>query len=983
MPEIRLPGGGQLYGAAPGNGTALTRQLAKAIERARDSATPEGLRLGAALAAAQGKWQEALRLLDESASRGAEPAIVANDRAAIDLAAAVSGADPLGLVTALSASDEAVHEAPADATAWRNRALILERLELAASAREAWGRYLVVATPSAPERAEAERRLRRLIVECGPASCWDQTTRWRSWMANPASARGPQIAGSDLQAVRLFVEDELMPSWAEALLRGDALLATQLGEGAVRLARQIAAAGGDPLAFAIVSRAVRSRTPGARAMQAYGRSRAAFRESRYEEAARGFALADQLLEAQDNPGYLRARGYRAALLARSGRPEVAEAELLRLHEAPQPSIRAYAADQLATLSVKRGAPAQALPLYEEAARVMSAQHELASLTVVQSALAQAWYSLGEPERAVQTAEESLRTGSRSCNAYARGAAVWMAGDLLLRAGAFQAASALQHESLAIERAAGDPAYIVATQQSIALNDIRLHHPDDAQAVVAEARAELRKAPSASVRETQMGFLDWIEGTVLVDRDPAGAARRLASALPMLERSGRNSERTAAILSRGQALLRLGDRGAGRAELRRGIEAYERLRENVSTVADPARAFGEAEPAFDALTASLLGDGLTVDALVSSERGRRPSRFAIAGQVKGATSKSAALLYLDQMDDRLVAWWMRAGALREWQLPWGREESRRRVEALLSAVHNGGESAQQLSAELLAPAATDFASVERIVVVAEDVWSMVPWSAMAHPRGGLWIDHLAITVAPSLAVALQEGPAGHEVALVVADAQRDPHDSLQLPPLRGARQEGIAVAADYPRATLLLGSRASRAEVLQRWQAADVLHFAVHAVADDTMPGAARLMLSSAEGGANVTIADISAARFPRRPLVVLSACFTRAGRLVPLTGPMDLAREFLGSGASGVVATLRPVDDRRAAELMTTFHREYVHDGDAPAALARAIRTLRAHSKRKSESTDWSAFQYIGADPLARTALPEEVEGVLAEGRRR
>ena len=215
--------------------------------------------------------------------------------------------------------------------------------------------------------------------------------------------------------------------------------------------------------------------------------------------------------------------------------------------------------------------------------------------------------------------------------------------------------------------------------------------------------------------------------------------------------------------------------------------------------------------------------------------------------------------------------------------------------------------------------------------------------------------------------------------MAADAERNAHDPLRLPPLRAARQEGIDVAAAYPQATLLLGPRASRQEVLARWQSADVLHFAVHAVVDEAMPGAARLVLSGA-GGGNLTLTDVAAARFPRRPLVVLSACFTRAGRLVPLAGPMDLAREFLRSGASGVVATLRPVDDRRAAELMTAFHREYVRDGDAPAALARAARALRTVGQ--GEGSDWSAFQYIGSDPQARAALPAEVAALLSEGRR-
>jgi CHAT domain-containing protein len=77
---------------------------------------------------------------------------------------------------------------------------------------------------------------------------------------------------------------------------------------------------------------------------------------------------------------------------------------------------------------------------------------------------------------------------------------------------------------------------------------------------------------------------------------------------------------------------------------------------------------------------------------------------------------------------------------------------------------------------------------------------------------------------------------------------------------------------------------------------------------------------------------------------------------------MDLVRAFLAAGASGVVATLKPIDDRAAAELMVAFHREYRRHGDAAAALALAI---RANRQAETGIGDWAAFQYIGADPAA------------------
>ncbi len=190
----------------------------------------------------------------------------------------------------------------------------------------------------------------------------------------------------------------------------------------------------------------------------------------------------------------------------------------------------------------------------------------------------------------------------------------------------------------------------------------------------------------------------------------------------------------------------------------------------------------------------------------------------------------------------------------------------------------------------------------------------------------------------------------------------------------SRDEGRSIEGFYEQSILLSGREASRKQVLARWRSADVLHFATHALVDEALPASARLILAS--DGGNLTMNDVAATRFDRRPLVVLSACSTRAGRMVPLGGPLDLVHKFIGSGARGVVATLKPVDDRLAARVMISFHREYAMSGDAAAALADALREAQRSSPPNG---DWAAFQYVGSDPATLRSLPESIAHDLAE----
>jgi len=167
--DLQLPGGGWFHAAVP----VLNPVAASKSRRIRIEENPAARAL---LAAAHGDWDQATRFLDRAHSL--PPSIVASDKAAVALAAAATGKDSFGRVTALAATDQAVRADPKNERVWYNRALVLEQLELASSAVAAWRRYLKLASGASSRVEEARRHLLRLVVAAGPGACWRRNALW-------------------------------------------------------------------------------------------------------------------------------------------------------------------------------------------------------------------------------------------------------------------------------------------------------------------------------------------------------------------------------------------------------------------------------------------------------------------------------------------------------------------------------------------------------------------------------------------------------------------------------------------------------------------------------------------------------------------------------------------------------------------------------------------------------------------------------------
>jgi CHAT domain-containing protein len=176
------------------------------------------------------------------------------------------------------------------------------------------------------------------------------------------------------------------------------------------------------------------------------------------------------------------------------------------------------------------------------------------------------------------------------------------------------------------------------------------------------------------------------------------------------------------------------------------------------------------------------------------------------------------------------------------------------------------------------------------------------------------------------------------------------------------------------------ARMAREGELRRYR---VLHFGTHALVDDEDPARSALILSQLERDAPspagflptdrdglLTAGEIARGWTLDADLVTMSACETGLGRRLGGEGYVGLAHAFLQAGASSVLASLWPVDDRATALFVRRFYEVWTTPRAGPSPTkARALVEARSWLAAFTDETGrqpyahpayWAAFVLIG-----------------------
>lgn len=234
------------------------------------------------------------------------------------------------------------------------------------------------------------------------------------------------------------------------------------------------------------------------------------------------------------------------------------------------------------------------------------------------------------------------------------------------------------------------------------------------------------------------------------------------------------------------------------------------------------------------------------------------------------------------------------------------------------------------------------NVKRIVFVPIGIGHLLPWAVIAK-HAGIDLPWITIPALSSLIVLKQRTSIDLGSALVIGNPKGD---------LTYAEDEA-RVVAKHLNVQPLIGSQATKKEVMKHLPGAYVAHFATHAYFAPGSPLDSGIILADGI----LTAREIMALRIHPN-LITLSACETGITESIGGDEMAGLTQAFLQAGAKSLLVSLWNVNDHSTSTLMDVFYDTWRSTtSDKAEALQRAISETQEHWPA---TYYWGPFIFIG-----------------------
>ena len=659
---------------------------------------------------------------------------------------------------------------------------------------------------------------------------------------------------------------------------------------------------------------------------------------------------------------------------------------------------------------RRGRFTDALRHYATA--IALCEHDPPNLSARLNALGRTLLQLGEPERARRPVELALAMADSLGDPRLRAISRNNLSSIVLAQGERAAANRLGLEALGIAVAAGDSERVrdaceALSYPALAAGDLAAADHWRTRAVAASERL----GPERRARDIISLALVWTLKGRLDD-----AERGYRRALDLARQSGFNEGVLDAMIDLADVAERRGNSAEALARYGMALAMIDTMRSAQQGEETSIKVLASRFDPYEAMIHLLArldprspDSGYAARAFEWSERARARA-FLDAAAAAGARPRGEPTLTLDQVrrglrsshealleysvgDSGTSLWVIRRDRWKHFMLP-ARAALRVRIATLRQGLANPGTAdaseihatERELYRVLIAPAETELAGVDQLVIAADGVLSLIPFEVLLArdapgeraPPGAYLVERYTISYAPSAsALAIRAVAAGGPRIVAVGDPAfghaplqgADPaamaaNVALEALPYTAAELATLAHLAGRRPYLALSGSAATRERLLRLAElpSAGVIHLATHGDVNATEPDRSGLWLAPDSGSAQpsrLEVRDIVKLRLTAG-LVVLSACETGMGRLERGEGVIGLARAFLLAGAQCTLVSLWKVNDRSTSLLMERFYRRALDGRTSRAqALAEAKRALL-----RTEATHspffWAPFILIG-----------------------
>lgn len=894
-------------------------------------------------------------LYTASGERSVVPAIARSNDARLltDLAAAyyqrgVANNDPESTLSAIDAATRATQLDPKFEVAAFNRALAIERVHAPDRAIAAWKDYL------------------RL----------DDAEGWRAEARAHVGALDQLRKVSPKTDLASHIENELLPSWGAAFLRGDAAMADSKLSEASAAAHELATCCGDDF----YDKAVESAQDSAR----HDRRHALTLAAAYQKYQEGYALSrtdettkslpaleasrDALVSLGDifavKPWRLAAVSY--ALIGeheKALRETDAALEYCRARPGCSSTVRGHLLWGRGLVFGRLGDPQRANAEFAEALHGFESAHDTQNAASIHALIASNLIFLG----ATDDAWPHLMTAMRAADASGRMRRIYIAYT-----GATDAASTRHHwasarmfEDVIIDSERREHNVVLLADSLLTRGQILAAvSPAEARHDFAEARQIATTIPDARRRAKVLASAATSEAGVLT---PQEAARSLTEALQYYDDVKDHYHVAEIYAKRAEEEEKSGMKGAAEADFRHCIDELELERESIAPSDLRMTSFTRSSSVFDEVIEHLWSSARRADAFEMAEesRGREFARAASRTQqfrladAAHALREGEVLVDYAVLPDHMLAWVVDARGVVTWiDSPVTAEQ----LQDAADGLRDGFDAAiARLSTLVWRPVSAPVRGARRVIIVPNKALRAVPFAALRDVSTSRFLveDH-EIVVAPSAAAysesVRRDGQLRRRDGSVVIAMSTGGDESRHLPRLEAGADEAAAVRDIYRGRSVVAGAMTPE-RFLAMTRDAKIVHVIAHALSNDVHPQYASIVFEKGRQGGDLYADTIAKTTWPSTRVVFLSTCGIAspgAYNDVPLTLP----ESFVAAGVPIVVASMAPVDDARASEFARIFHRQFAQSGDAVVAL----RTAQLHflNADRNNVKAWSFWTAIG-----------------------
>ncbi len=873
-----------------------------------------------------------------------------SDLAAAQYAAALRLDRPSLYPEALASVDQSLRLDPRLPEALFNRALVLERLGLAAQARDAWKRSLD-ADGTSPWAGEAREHLARLPTSTSEERFRKDLPRLeRAAIANDvASVRA--VVDSYRQQTRTTAEVVTLGKWADAEQRGNEAERSRLLAIASATGEALHDASGESLLHDAIAAIERANAPGrarlAEAHTVYLRGRIAYSKRQPASAEPDLRRAATLFASEADPMALVARYYAACIRFDLNDVEGASGELTALlgELDAHPSYIALAAQvrwQLALCAMVDDDWEAATPILEASRAGFARLGERSNGGFLDSLLAFALASMGRAEDGWAARIRSFEALSAEGQSDRLPASLSETATMEMRAGRPEVARSILQLEEAMNRAAGFDlllAYGLVRETVLAV-----HLGDEAMAreKAADAEVTARRLTDPALRTRALADASLAVGAANNDRE---ALTRAIDGYQSIERPLFLPE---ARLFRARVALRSGDRNAAMRDVEAGVAEIERHRVKFAGSVIGRGVFDAGTELFAMAMRLSLDRGDNADAFRYAERARahvvtkEEAAISVATLQQRLAGSDASVLELVVLPEELLTF-----CITEHSLHVARSAVRAEELADLasrSLKNEDADAAGRLYDLLIRPHARELATSRQLIVVPDPMLDGMSFAGLWDARAKRHlIEQLTVASAPSASSLRRD--------MNARDAQSDAQSVVAIALPSGERGESVAlpqttaelsaIAGLYRSGVTLGGNDATLQSLREHARDASIIHIAGHTERSGRAGESTLAFLDERGTGLqHVSWRNVASLTLASHPIVVLAACETLRRPPSPQNFALSLGGGFLAAGAPEVIGTLVPLADNDASALFEDLHR-FLRSGLTP---AEALRRTQLHA---------------------------------------